>query len=123
MYELLICTRDTIKKEVLVSRKAFERACDIHIRNGFSSNQDFETAHQQHYLKFIEYDIYCHLVEIFSDYKDIYGQFTAYQEMTSTLKEWMFRCAEDENYEHAAVIKLWLDKLTGIIRHNGQLIH
>lgn len=118
VYELLLIKKERVKEELIISRKDFNRACDLHIRNGFKCDKDWISADISHQHKFIEYEMYCHIIEILNDFRDIYGQFPEYLEMYSTLNHIMIQLADEEKYELAAITKLWVDKLDEAIQEH-----
>lgn len=115
IFDRLLHKKEGVKKELVHRRNEFNTACDRHINNGFKSEQTWIYANICHQHKFIEYEIYCHLVEILDDFKDIYGQFPEYLEMYQTLKKIMIQFAYEEKYEIAAIVKLWVDKIEDTI--------
>lgn len=115
IYEEIISNRDEIKCELKSLRHCFEDACNQHIDNDFSYEEAFVSAKNRHQEKFIEYDMYCHVIEILNDYKDIYDQFPEYKEMYLTLYDVMIHLAKNEKYELAALLKIWVDKIKSVI--------
>lgn len=111
MYDLLVSKTDIIRQELACYRENFCDACDKFIADGFTSDQDWISANNNHHQKFIEYDTHCHLVDIVNDFKDLYGQFPEYLDMYATLENLMIHLANEEKYEAAAIIKLWVDKI------------
>ena len=115
IFEKILTEKEGLKEELARKRKEFSVACDQHIQNGFKSDRSWLYANICHQHKFIEYEIYCHIIDILNDFKDIYGQFPEYIEMNQTLSQIMIRLAEDEKYELAAIVKLWVDKIENTI--------
>lgn len=116
IFEDLLLKKEQVRKELLRTRKDFNSACDTHIKSGFKSEQDWIDANLCHQLKFIEYEMYCHITEVLSDFKDIYGQFPEYLEMYQTLSHIMIHLANEEKYELAAITKFWVDKIDSTIQ-------
>ncbi|TDQ77009.1 hypothetical protein [Sphingobacterium yanglingense] len=116
IFDHLLLKKEGVKKELVRTRKDFNKACDHHIKNGFQSEQEWVNANICHQNKFIEYEMYCHIIDILNDFKDIYGQFPEYIEMHRTLNQIMIKLAQDEKYELAAIAKLWVDKIESTIQ-------
>ena len=72
-----------------------------------------------YHTKFIEYDTHCHIIDIVNDFKDVYGYFPEYGEMYDTLYRTMLQFANEENYECAAFVKIWVDQIEKIIRQKS----
>lgn len=115
IFDRLLTKKEGVKKELVHRRNDFNIACDLHIKNGFKSEQHWINANICHQHKYIEYEMYCHIIEILNDFKDIYGQFPEYLEMHQTLNQIMIRLANEEKYELAAILKLWVDKIENTI--------
>lgn len=118
IYELLLRKRSRIHTELKNIRKKFEKQCDTFILNGFNDEKAPIITNKLYHHKFVEYDTYCHMIDILNDFKDVYGYFPEYEEMHSTLNSTMLQLANDENYECAAVVKIWVDQINRIIRSN-----
>lgn len=118
IFDTLLLKKGYVKSELVHMREEFNIACDEHIQNGFKSDQGWMKANICHQHKFMEYEMYCHLIDIVNDFKDIYGQFPDYLEMYQTLNQLMIQLAEEEKYELAAIIKLWVDKIEDIIQEH-----
>ncbi|MBL1410016.1 hypothetical protein [Sphingobacterium faecale] len=116
IFEDLLLKKENIKKDLVRTRTDFNSACDTHIKSGFKLEQDWLDANLCHRLKFIEYEMYCHIAEVLNDFKDIYGQFPEYIEMHQTLNHIMIQLAQEEKYELAAITKLWVDKIESTIQ-------
>lgn len=116
VYEHLVTRKEGVKKELVQTRKDFNKACEMHINNRFNLENTWVDANINHQHKFIEYEMYCHLTDILDDFRDIYGQFPEYLEMNQTLNQIMIDLADTEKYELAAITKLWLDKINHIIQ-------
>ncbi|HMR19023.1 MAG TPA: hypothetical protein PKA53_06965 [Sphingobacterium sp.] len=115
MYNSLISEKNKIQQELVISRFVYKSVCEKHINNGFNYEQEWLKADKTHYERYIEYDMYCHIVEIIHDFQDLYGHFPEYEEMYATLHRIMLRFADDEEYELAAIIKRWVDRIKTII--------
>lgn len=116
IFEDLLTKKESVKKELVRTRKDFNAACDLHIKSGFKSDNEWISANICHQLKFVEYEMYCHMIDILNDFKDIYGQFPEYLEMHQTLNQIMIQLANEEKYELAAITKLWVDKIDHTIQ-------
>lgn len=116
IFEHLLLKKEGVKKELVRTRKEFNKACDQHIKSGFQSEQEWVNANICHQNKFIEYEMYCHIIDILTDFQDIYGQFPEYIEMQRTLSQIMIKLAQDEKYELAAIAKIWADKIESTIQ-------
>lgn len=119
IFDTLLTKKGYVKSELAYMREKFNIACDEHIQNGFNSDQGWINANICHQHKFMEYEMYCHLIDIISDFKDIYGQFPDYLEMYQTLNHLMIQLADEEKYELAAIIKLWVDKIEDTIQEHA----
>ena len=119
IFDTLLLEKGYVKSELVHMREKFNIACDEHIQNGFKSDQGWINANICHQNKFMEYEMYCHLIDIINDFKDIYGQFPDYLEMYQTLNQLMIQLAEEEKYELAAIIKLWADKIEDAIQEHS----
>jgi len=119
IFEDLLLKKEGVKKELIRTRKDFNIACDQHIKSGFQSEQDWVNANASHQNKFIEYEMYCHIIDIITDFKDIHGQFPEYMEMHHTLSQIMIKLAQDEKYELAAIAKLWVDRIESTIQEHS----
>lgn len=115
VYEDLINKKNHIQLELTRSRINYKNACDRHIATGFACECEWMSAENLHRIKFIEYDIYCHLLEIVTDFRDLYGDFPDYQQMCSTLNLIMLQFAKVEEYELAGILKNWVDRINLII--------
>lgn len=115
VYDILLNHKETIKIELISVREYFDEVCDKHIASGFTSENNWIGAKQQHKSKFIEYEIYCQIFEVINDFKDHHGHFPEYHEMYQTLYHIMIQFANNEKYELAAIIKLWVDKINKAI--------
>lgn len=120
MYNSLILEKNKIQKELVISRFVYKSICEKHINNGFNHEQEWLKADRFHYDKYQEYDMYCHITEIIHDFQDLYGHFPEYDEMYVTLYQIMLRFADEEEYELAAIIKRWVDKIKTIIGSESQ---
>lgn len=118
VYNSLILEKNKIQKELVISRFVYKSICEKHISDGFNQEQEWLKADRSHYVKYLEYDMYCHIVEIINDFQDLYGHFPEYDEMYTTLHQIMIRFAEEEEYELASIMKHWVDKIRTII-HNS----
>lgn len=110
IYDLLLKERELLEVELTFIRHNFERACNAHIHNGFQEDEwlEIKTIHQS---KYNEYEIYCHIIEIITDFRDLYGRFPEYNEMYLTLNQTMIQLAKIEKYETAMIFKPWVDKI------------
>ena len=115
MYDSLISEKDKVKKELVISRFIYKTICEKHINDDYNHEQEWLQADRTHYDKYLEYDMYCHIVEIIHDFRDLYGHFPEYDEMYATLHQIMIRFAEKEEYELAAIMKRWVDQIEMII--------
>lgn len=116
IFEDLLIKKEHVKKELVHIRRDFNTACDLHIQSGFNADNDWIYANNCHQHKFIEYEMYCHIIDILSDFQDIYGYFPEYIQMHSTLNQIMIQLADEEKYELAAIAKLWVDKIESTIQ-------
>lgn len=119
IYELLIHKRSSIQDELKSIRKRFEKQCDLFILNGYNDEKSPIITNKIYHKKFIEYDTHCHIIDIINDFKDVYGYFPEYDEMFYTLNQTMLQFAENEHYECAAIVKIWVDQIKQIIRINS----
>lgn len=119
VYELLLNKRSAIQTELKSIRKKFEKQCDLFILNGFKDEKSPIITNKIYHNKFIEFDTHCHIIDIINDFKDVYGYFPEYGEMFSTLYQTMLQFANEENYECAAVVKIWVDRIHNIIHTNN----
>lgn len=115
IYDLLLQKRSSIQKELKKLRLTFEKQCDLVIYNGYIEDKSPILTNKIYHNKFIEYDTHCHIIDIINDFKDIYGYFPEYEEMYNTLQQTMLQFADKENYECAAYIKIWVDRIGCII--------
>lgn len=115
IFELIIHEKESIKVELTCYRNEFDMACNNFINDGFANEDDWISARKQHQLKFTEYETYCHIIEIVSDFRDIQGKFPDYKEMHFTLQQIMIEFARLEKYELAAITKRWVDKINEAI--------
>ena len=115
IYEHLIEKRSVILNELKSIRNRFEKQCDVFILNGYEEEKSPIITNKIYHIKFIEYDTHCHIIDIVNDFKDVYGYFPEYGEMYNTLYETMIQFANEENYECAAFVKIWVDQIKHII--------
>lgn len=115
MYNSLISEKNKVKRELEISRFIYKKICEKHINDNYTHEQEWLQADRTHHGKYLEYDMYCHIVEIIQDYRDLYGQFPEYTEMYTTLYQIMIRFAEAEKYELAAIMKRWVDRIYAIL--------
>lgn len=121
IYESIILQQNRIKEELNNSRSYFDSICDKHIQEGFVLDMDVNHAKRSHQTKFVEYDIYCHIIEVINDYMDINGQFPEYKDMFFTLEDIMLQLAHEEKYELAGILKKWVDEIKNAILSNGAM--
>lgn len=119
VYDSLLDKIDNMKMSLSNSRNTFKNACKRFIENGFNTEDEWIKANELHETKFLEYDIYCHIQEIINDFKDLHGQFPEYYQMYRTLDNIMLQFAHQEEYELAAMIKLWVDRIKAAIRETN----
>lgn len=119
VYEHLLHKRSTIQDELKSIRKRFEKQCDMFLLNGCNDEKSPIITNKIYYTKFIEYDTHCHIIDIVNDFKDVYGYFPEYYEMYYTLHQTMLQFADNEDYECAAFVKIWVDQIQQIIRLNS----
>lgn len=118
MYNSLVSEKNKVKNELVISRFIYKTICEKHINNNYNHEQEWLQADRRHHGKYLEYDMYCHIVEIIHDYRDLYGQFPEYTEMHATLLQIMLQFAQEEEYELAAIMKRWVDRIDAIIHQN-----
>ncbi len=111
IFDELIDQKEHIRHQLVRSRQVYKQVCDQHILSGFSSENEWLEATQQHQQKFLEYDAHCYLLDILADYRDIEGYFPEYIDMLANLEAVMLKFAQEERYEVSAIIKQWLNKL------------
>ncbi len=119
IYEHLLNKRSIIQDELKSIRKRFEKQCDVFIMNGYNEEKSPIITNKIYQTKFIEYDTHCHIIDIINDFKDVYGYFPEYGEMYDTLYRTMLQFANEENYECAAFVKIWVDQIEKIIRQKS----
>jgi len=110
IYELLLKKRELLQTELAFLRSIFDQACNTHIANGFMEEEWIKVKHMYH-IKYHEYEIHCHILEIITDFKDLYGRFPEYTQLYLTLNHTMIQLANNEKYETASLFKLWVDKI------------
>lgn len=115
IYDLLLQKRASIQKELKTIRLTFEKQCDLVISNGYIEDKSPILTNKIYHNKFLEYDTHCHIIDIINDFKDVYGYFPEYEEMYYTLQQTMLQFADKESYECAAFVKIWVDRIWGII--------
>lgn len=110
VYENLISEQKSIY-EALSQNKGYNRMkTDLHVFATFHSDPEWESIETVGEESFVEHDIYCYLVDIIEDYRDIGGDFPEYLDMIAHLEQVMLKFALQENYEVSAIIKRWLQK-------------
>lgn len=114
-HEKLLHKKASIKSELASFRKNFDTACNNHINSGFSREKDWLDSKDIHQEKYIEYEIYCQITEVITDFKDLHGKFPDYQQMYVTIQQIMIQYASNENYELAAILKPWVDRINKAI--------
>lgn len=112
IYDQLISKNDRLKKELYKSRVYYNNICNSHIESGFQQEAEWMDATRKHQRKFLEYDTYCFLIDMISNYRNIDGTFLAYQEMLLAVEENMLAFAREEKYEVSAILKEWLTKFS-----------
>lgn len=110
VYDNLITEKESIYEAFLHTREHHLTAHN-EILAGFFPDGEWEDNQNVDQQNFVEYDIYCYLVDIISDYRDIEGGFPEYLDMIANLEQVMLKFARRENYEVSAIIKRWLQKL------------
>lgn len=103
VYTLLLNKKDKIQNELSYYSSDFKRREKLPFDHSWAAG----CLH----CKLVELDMYCQIIEIIDDFKDLYGNFPEYQEMLHTLNQTMLEFAEDEKYELAAITKLWVDQI------------
>ncbi len=111
VYDNLITEKESIYEAFLRTEEYHQMVPDDHVLAVFFSEGHWEDVQNGHQQKFVEYDIYCYLVDIVSDYRDIEGYFPEYLDMIANLEQVMLKFAQQENYEVSAIIKRWLQRL------------
>ncbi|MFD1769106.1 hypothetical protein [Sphingobacterium suaedae] len=111
IFEDLMTTKESIRRELIQTRHTYKQVCDKHILSGFRTEVEWVEASHNHQQKFLEYDTHCYLIDILSDYRDIEGYFPEYLDMLANVESVMLRFATEERYEVSAIIKHWLGKL------------
>lgn len=119
VYEMLISTKDIVYSELISLRKNFSKVCDTNICSGYRHEKEWLHITSSHQEKFLEYDTYCLVVDIVNDFKDLNGQFPDYLDMYETLSQVMLRLANQEQYELAAVLKPWVDRIKTVLIENN----
>lgn len=112
IYDQLIYENDKLKKELYITRVYYNNICNSHITSGFQQETKWMKATQKHQHKFLEYDTYCFLIDLISNYRNIDGTFSAYQDMLLAIEENMLIFAREEQYEVSAILKEWLIKFS-----------
>lgn len=116
VFEALINQKERIRRQLRKTRHSYDAICDKHIHSGFKTEAEWLEASNKHYIKYQEYDTYCCLTEIITDYRSVEGIFPEYLDMLQNLENIMLKYAAEERYEVAAILKNWLDKLTESIQ-------
>jgi hypothetical protein len=91
---------------------------EARIRNDASETLNEEIADQigeKHHSLYHKMKSLHNLLEIINDYQDGYGQYHDHDDMIDQVKQIMLTYAEKENYEEAATIKKWHDRLHAAI--------
>jgi len=108
IYDKLTSQKESIYQESVQIQEQQDTPLSKHLRLGNLYKSDSVDVLQTGGRKLIEYDIYCYLVDIVTDYRDIEGYFPEYLDMIANLEQVMLKFAQQENYEVAAIIKYWL---------------
>lgn len=111
VFEALINQKELIRIQLRTTRNSYAAICDKHIHSGFKTEAEWLEISNQHQNKFLEYDTYCCLTDIITDYRSIEGIFPEYQDMLRNLESIMLKYAAEERYEVAAILKNWIDRL------------
>lgn len=111
VFESIIHQKELIRIQLRNTRDTYDAICDKHINSGFKTESEWLEASNMHQNKFLEYDTYCCLIDILSDYRSIEGIFPEYLDMVNNLKNIMLKYADEERYEVAAILKNWIEKL------------
>ena len=120
IYESLVNNQDKIKNDLNTNKVTSNKLCDTHIQENFLYEKTvLQAKKDMQQIKFIEYDVYCHIIEIINDYMDINGQFPEYIDMYNTLENIMLQLAKEEKYELASILKRWVDEIKTAIHSNG----
>lgn len=115
LYDSLLDRRSFLQNELKALREKFNKECDTYISSGYDAAKVPTIYNKLHHQKFVEYDMYCYIIDIVNDFRDIYGNFPEYVEMYDTLYSSMIQFADEEYYECAAIVKIWVDRLYTII--------
>ncbi len=118
IYELIINKRELVKAELTFLRSNFDRVCSHTPIYDFGNDTDWSNSNEQLHLKLNEYEFYLHLTEIMNDFKDVNERFPEYYEMFVTLDQMMLQLAKKEQYEQAAILKPWVDRIKTVILKN-----
>lgn len=110
IFDEMINQKENIRRELVHTRNRYKSICELHITSGFNTEYDWVVATDKHEEKYLQYDAYCYLIELLTDYRDIEGYFPEYEDMLYNLEQLMFKFARTEQYEVSAIIKCWLSK-------------
>jgi hypothetical protein len=116
VYDLLLDKKEMVRLELEFIEKNFNKACSSHNTKIITHDNIQDDVQKKHQLKLIEYEIYCQIIDIVNDFKDLNGKFPEYSEMHLTLEQIMLKLANQEKYELAAIIKLWVDRINKAIQ-------
>lgn len=119
IYEDLVFRQACIKTILNENKVIYNTFCEPILQNNLRCVKNSSPTQHIHQIQFIEYDIYCHIIEIINDYMDINGQFPEYQDMYNTLENIMLQLAYEEKYELAGILKKWVDQIKNAIQMNG----
>lgn len=111
IYDSILKERNRTQKELVLSRLVYKNLCEKHILNDYDFERQYLKAEKCHFNKFMEYDLYCLIVDILNDFRDLQGYFPEYEQMHITLNDLMLSLANEEKYELAAAIKTWIQKI------------
>lgn len=118
IYELIINKKELVKAELTFLRSNFDRECSQTTIYDISNGTNWLSSNEQIPLKLNEYEFYLHITEIMNDFKDENERFPEYYEMFTTLDQMMLQLAKKEQYEQAAILKPWVDKIKMVILKN-----
>lgn len=114
-YELILKKRELVKAELTFLRSNFDRVCNDFSFDDVQEDDFFAETYDKMQSKYKEYEFYNYVIDFIYAFKDEQDQFPEYYEMYIALDKKMLEFARKEEYEQAAILKTWADKIRDVI--------
>ncbi len=108
--ELTAINEETFKKQFQAGYSQ-RNALISHVYSGYKKHEELNEKKSKWEKLGLEYRVQKGLIDIFRNYRDLYGYFPEYSDLISEIDELISTAIKKEEFEIAALIKVWRDKL------------